>query len=177
MSKERDLIAPGIAGRGGVWADLGSGTGIFTLELRELLGPQCTIYSIDRNGHDLDRQRRAFAERFPGSDVHYLRADFTKPLDLPQLDGIVIANALHYVHFKDQAAVLDRLCGYLRWPGGRFIIVEYNATSGNPWVPYPIDIEAFKLLASQVGLTDPVVLAVIPSRFLREMYSALAIRR
>ncbi len=176
MSKERDLISPGIDRTGGVWADFGSGTGIFTLELRGLLGPECEIYSIDRNGHDLDRQRHAFEQQYPGSNVHFMRADFTQPLDLPRLDGIVMANSLHYVRFQHQASVLSTLCGYLRWPGGRLILVEYNAQSGNPWVPYPIDIEAFRLLAAQVGLSEPSVLSIIPSRFLREMYAALAIR-
>jgi ubiquinone/menaquinone biosynthesis C-methylase UbiE len=176
MSKERDLISSGIEAPGGVWADFGSGSGIFTLELRGLLGPTCEIYSIDRNGHDLERQRRAFAEQYPGSNIHFIQADFTKPLDLPQLDGIVMANALHFVPYRQQAAVLARICGYLRQPGGRFIIVEYNARTGNLWVPYPLDVAAFFALARQVGLAEPRVLATIPSRFLREMYAALALR-
>jgi len=177
MSKERDLISPGIDRAGGVWADFGSGTGIFTLELRGLLGPACEIYSIDRNGRDLDRQRRAFDEQYPGTNVHFIQADFTKPMELPRLDGIVMANALHFVPFQRQADVLARLCGYLRWPGGRFIIVEYNARSGNLWVPYPVDLDAFTFLATKVGLSDARVLSVIPSRFLREMYSAMAVWR
>jgi ubiquinone/menaquinone biosynthesis C-methylase UbiE len=176
MTKERDLISPGITAQGGVWADFGSGTGIFTLELCGLLGTRAEIYSIDRNGHDLDRQRQAIEARYPEQRVHYLRADFTQPLDLPPLDGIVMANALHFVRFEHQAQVLARIGGYLRWPGGRFIIVEYNAQSGNIWVPYPVDSEAFNLLAAQAGLSEPEVLARIPSRFLREMYSALALR-
>ncbi len=177
MSKERDLISQGIDTTGGVWADFGSGSGIFTLELRGLLGPTCEIYSIDRDGRDLERQRRAFAEQYPGTNIHFIQADFTKPLDLPPLDGIVMANALHFVPYQQQAATLARICGYLRQPGGRLIIVEYNAQSGNMWVPYPISVEAFRSLAHQVGLSEPRVLSVIPSRFLREMYSALAIRQ
>jgi ubiquinone/menaquinone biosynthesis C-methylase UbiE len=174
MSKERDLIARGVPGPGGVWADLGSGTGIFTLELRGLLGPTCTIYSVDRNGRDLDRQRRDFAERYPGSDVRFIEADFTRPLNLPELDGLLMANSLHYVPYPDQVAVLARLCAHLRRPEGRFVLVEYNARSGNPWVPYPVDMELFGRLARAVGLSNPDVLAAIPSRFLREMYAALA---
>jgi ubiquinone/menaquinone biosynthesis C-methylase UbiE len=176
MSKERDLISPGIPAPGGVWADFGSGTGIFTLELRDLLGPESEIYSIDQHGRDLDQQRRAFEQRYPGSTVHFRRADFTQPLDLPPLDGIVMANALHFVRYADQPGVLTRIAGYLRRPGGRFIIVEYNARSGNVWVPYPIDVDAFVSLAARAGLSNPTLLGRIPSRFLREMYSALAVR-
>jgi ubiquinone/menaquinone biosynthesis C-methylase UbiE len=177
MSKERDLISQGIPAQGGVWADFGSGTGIFTLELAGLLGPTAEIYSVERNGRDLERQRRAFQEHYPQAVVHFVQADFTRQLTLPPLDGIVMANALHFVRFQEQAAVLARIAGYLRRPGGRFILVEYNARSGNIWVPYPIDIEAFGLLAAQAGLSEPQVLSVVPSRFLREMYGALALRR
>lgn len=177
MGKERDLITPGIDRAGGVWADFGSGTGIFTLELRGLLGPTSEIYSIDRNGRDLQRQRQAFDQQYPGTRLHIMQADFARPLGLPQLDGIVMANALHFVPFARQAEVLTRIAGYLRWPGGRFIIVEYNARSGNPWVPYPIDVESFMLLAEQAGLSDPRMLTAVPSRFLREMYSAIAYRK
>jgi ubiquinone/menaquinone biosynthesis C-methylase UbiE len=176
MSKERNLISPGIDAAGGIWADFGSGTGIFTLELSGLLGPEGEIYSIERNGRDLDRQRRAFEQQYPGANVHFVQADFTRPLDLPRLDGIVMANALHFVRFQDQPAVLKQICGYLRWPGGRFIIVEYNSRSGNPWVPYPIHVDAFRMLAAQAGLSEPKVLSIIPSRFMNEMYSALALR-
>ena len=177
MSKERDLISGGIAALGGVWADLGSGTGIFTRELAALLGPSATIYSVDRDARDLERQRQSFARELPAARVQWLRADFTQPLALPTLDGIVMANALHFVPFHKQAAVLTQICSYLRWPGGRFIIVEYNAQAGNMWVPYPISIDAFLFMAGQIGLHEARVLSVIPSRFLREMYSALAIRK
>lgn len=177
MSKERDLISPGIPGPGGVWADFGSGTGIFTLELRGLLGAESEIYSIDRNRRDLEQQRRTFAQHYPGANIRFIRADYTNPLDLPPLDGIVMANTLHYVPYNEQAAVLTRICGYLRRPGGRLIIVEYNARSGNIWVPYPIDVDAFRRLAALAGLAEPTVLATIPSRFLREMYAALALTR
>ena len=177
MGKERDLITPGIDKAGGVWADFGSGTGIFTLELRGLLGPTSEIYSIDRNGRDLERQRQAFDQQYPGTRLHIMQADFAQSLDLPQLDGIVMANALHFVPFARQAEVLTRIAGYLRWPEGRFIIVEYNARSGNPWVPYPIDVESFMLLAEQAGLSDPRMLTAVPSRFLSEMYSAMAYRK
>src|SRR5579859_289448 len=176
MSKERDLIAPGIDRPGGVWADFGSGTGIFTLELRGLLGPNCEIYSIDRNARDLERQRQSLDQHYPHTAIHYLRADFTKPLELPPLDGIVMANALHFVPFDRQAAALTSIAGYLRRSGGRLIIVEYNARSGNFWVPYPIDFESFMLLAEQSGLSDANMLTAVPSRFLREMYSASAVR-
>ena len=45
-----ELIRGGVPGAGGVWADLGAGTGNFTWALRELLGTHGLIYSVDRDG-------------------------------------------------------------------------------------------------------------------------------
>lgn len=175
MSKERDLILPGIATQGGRWADLGSGTGIFTRTLRGILGTEAEIFSVDRDGGSLAEQRRAFAAEYPDATVHYIHADFTQPLDLPVLDGILMANSLHYVRYDRQQDVLRQIVGYLR-PGGSLIIVEYNARHGNPWVPYPVDYELFGSLARGVGLQDIRRLAAVPSRFLNEMYAAYGVR-
>lgn len=175
MSKEHDLIIPGIPMRGGRWADLGSGTGIFTRTLRGILGAEAEIFSVDRDGGSLAEQRRAFAVEYPNANVRYLQADFTQPLDLPTLDGILMANSLHYVRYDRQQEVLRQIVTYLR-PGGSLIIVEYNARHGNPWVPYPVDYELFVSLAGKIGLQDIRRLAAVPSRFLNEMYAAQGVR-
>lgn len=164
-----------VTGAGGapiVWADLGSGTGAFTLALADLLGPTATIYSVDRDRGALREQERALRERFPGVALHALAADFTRPLDLPPLDGVVMANSLHYV--REKAPVLALVRGYLK-PGGRLLIVEYNADRGNPWVPYPFAYPTWERLAAQAGFAGTRLLARVPSRFLGEMYSALSV--
>ncbi|MEO7001818.1 MAG: class I SAM-dependent methyltransferase, partial [Ktedonobacterales bacterium] len=77
------LLRNGVPNQGGVWADLGSGTGAFTLALADLLGPTAMIYSADRDRSALREQERAMQARFPSVTVHYLTADFTEPLELP----------------------------------------------------------------------------------------------
>jgi hypothetical protein len=62
-------------------------------------------------------------------------------------------------------------------PNGACLIVEYNVDSGNPWAPYPLSFETFRALAPHVDLTTPRLLATVPSRFLREFYSAAAYKR
>jgi len=167
------LLRDGIAAQGGVWADLGSGWGAFTLALADLLGPTATIYSVDRDRSALRDQERAMSARFPSVTVSYLTADFTGPLELPLLDGVVMANSLHFQ--RDKAATLALVRGYLR-PGGRLLLVEYNADRGNPWVPYPLAYPAWERLAGQSGFVHTRLLATYPSRFLREMYSAVSER-
>ena len=156
---------------GGVWADLGSGEGAFTLALADLLGPGGRIYSVDRDRGALDVQARALRARFPAVQVQTRAADFTRPLDLPLLDGIVMANSLHFV--RRPAPVLTLLRGYLR-PGGRLIVVEYNTDHGNMWVPHPFAYSTWVTRAQEAGFVDTRLLATIPSRFLGEIYSALS---
>lgn len=172
-SKEYNLIAPGVPQRGGRWADLGSGGGAFTLPLAQLLGPEGEIYSVDWNPHSLETQRQQFEANNPQARVHYLPADFTQPLDLPPLDGILMANSLHFQ--ERQEPVLARALSCLK-PGGRLIVVEYNTNLGNHWVPYPIDLAAFQRLALRAGFVQVRLLARVPSRFLGEMYSCLGLR-
>jgi SAM-dependent methyltransferase len=110
---------------------------------------------------------------FPATVASYLAADFTSPLDLPLLDGIVMANSLHFQRRKEP--VLALVFRYLR-PSGRLVLVEYNADHGNLWVPHPLSFPSWEALARSAGFRDTQLLAVVPSRFLREIYSALSIR-
>lgn len=170
------LLRGGIAQAGGTWADFGSGGGAFTLALRELVGADAEIYSIDRDAGRLREQERAFQQRFPPSQgnpshIHFIHADFTRPLELPPLDGIVMANALHY--FKDKEKILQYVRSFLK-AEGVLLLVEYNVDVGNPWVPHPLSFETFRKLAPRAGFSTPRLLATAPSRFLNEFFSAAA---
>ncbi len=110
--------------------------------------------------------------RFPATTVHYITGDFTRRLDLPLLDGVVMANSLHFVSQKDP--VLQSVRSYLR-PGGRLILVEYNADRGNMWVPHPLSYGTWEMLASKNGFTQTRLLAKVPSRFFGEIYAALSL--
>ncbi len=166
------LLRKGIPESGGVWADLGSGSGAFTLALAELLGPTGRIYSVDKDSSVLRQQEQAMRQFAPAMNVTYIVADFTRQLDLPQLDGIVMANSLHFVRKKDE--VLQRVASYLH-PGGRLLLVEYNVNRGNMWVPYPFSYETWEELASKNGFAETQLLEKRPSRFLNEMYSAVSL--
>ena len=163
------LLRKGIAHSGGVWADLGAGTGGFTLALAELLGPTATIYAIDKNGMDLHRLNQTMRQQFPQTDLHLLQADFTEGLELPLLDGIVMANSLHFLSSKD--AFLRQMRAWLK-PNTRFLLVEYNVEEGNHWVPFPVSYRCFTQLAKHHGFSHTELLATRPSRFLGEIYAA-----
>jgi len=164
------LLRDGVTS-GGRWADLGAGTGAFTLALAELVGTGGEVTAVDRDRgalHDLERTLRP-----GGATVRTLRADFTKPIDLAPLDGVVMANSLHFV--RDKAPVLALVRAMLK-PAGRLLLVEYDADKGNPYVPHPLSFEAWRTLADASGFTGTRELASVPSRFLRRIYSAVSVR-
>jgi ubiquinone/menaquinone biosynthesis C-methylase UbiE len=156
-----------------IWADFGSGHGAFTLALADLLGSNAEIYSIDRDSGALRDQQRTMTAQFPAVTVHYQTADFTQPLTLPPLDGIVMANSLHFVPPRAKPSVLALVKRYLR-PGGRLLLVEYNTDHGNTWVPHPMSYSTWEALARENGFTHTHRLAAVPSRFLGEIFSAVS---
>ncbi len=167
------LIKKGISTKGGVWADLGSGDGAFTLALRDLAGPESKIYSVDKDRERLKRQKEAFEKQFPHSHIQYIEQDFTGDLQLPKLDGLLMANSLHYV--QDHVGFLTQIQKCLK-PKGRIILVEYSIDTGNQWVPYPLSFPTFKKIAKDVGFKTVELLERIPSSYWEEMYSAIACR-
>lgn len=159
-----ELIRGGVDGGGTRWADLGAGEGAFTRALLELLGPEARITAVDRDARAL-RQLAGMA----GIDTK--PADFTRPLGLERLDGVLMANSLHFV--RDKGPVLE-LVGQMLVPGGRLVIVEYGTDRGNPWVPHPFTYARWELMAARAGFVGTRLLRTIPSSHFGSMYSAVS---
>jgi ubiquinone/menaquinone biosynthesis C-methylase UbiE len=169
-----NLLRGGVSAPGGVWADFGSGAGAFTLALAELIGPSGQIHSVDRDRRALEQQERAMRGRFPATAVTYYPADFTQPLQLPPLDGVVMANALHFLPRPAQENLARQIGRYLQ-AGGRLILVEYDTDSGNPWVPHPLSFTTWQEMAPRCGFAGATLLATQPSRFLGHIYAAVSV--
>jgi len=171
------LLRKGVPNPGGsgVWLDLGAGEGAFTLALAELLGGGSTIHAIDRDAASLEvlSSRYARLERRLGAAarVETRVADFTKDLGFSEIEGIVMANSLHF--HRNKAPVLARVHGMLK-EEAPLLLVEYDADRGNPWVPYPISFETWRTLATASGFSEPRLLDSEPSRFMSRIYSAAA---
>ena len=159
---------------GGTWADLGAGSGAFTLALRELIGPGGVIFAVDKDRSRLNELEREYRSRFGNQGgLQLIPGDFTRPLNLHDLDGVLMANSLHY--FRDKEKILLQVQTLMK-PGGALVVIEYNVDRGNPWVPYPISFETWRSLAQRVGFGEPRLLARHSSSFLREFYSAECIK-
>jgi ubiquinone/menaquinone biosynthesis C-methylase UbiE len=175
--KHRDAVAlleGAVPRRPGTWADLGSGDGTFTRALAELVGQGSRIYAVDRDASALASVARQKVAA--GVDVVPVTADFTGPFELPGfegqlLDGILLANALHFV--SEQVQVLGRLASRVM-PGGWVIVVEYDNRAASRWVPYPISSVRWPALAREAGLTAPVVTGSRRSAFGGALYVGVA---
>lgn len=167
----RDGVPRGEPTRDGpVWADLGSGGGAFTAALAEILGPGARIVSVDRDRRGLQSQARMFASLFSGVRLETIAGDFTADIPMPPLDGLVLANSLHF--HPDPCGVLLHVGGWLK-PGGRVVVVEYDARRSGPWVPHPVPFDVLEAAARCAGMQQPRLLARRPSRYHGSMYSAV----
>ena len=180
VSDAIELIRDAVGVSAGVWADLGAGTGTFTRALTELLGAGSTLYAVDANARAVRALRELSSSSSGSVRMIAVSADFTRPLELPglvrggaQLDGILLANALHFV--RDAERVLSGLVKELR-PGGRVIVVEYDRREASQWVPYPITASRWLQLAESAGLTDPTITATRPSSYSGILYTGTATR-
>jgi len=148
-----ELISKGISGTGKPqkWADLGCGSGTFTKALADILPYESQILGVDKSIQHLEMTMGNSVS------VDFLHADFEQTdLGLSNLDGILLANSLHYV--KDKKALVSRLEKYLS-ANKRFLIVEYDSLSANQWVPYPIDFIRLKELFTELNYNAVVKLS------------------
>ncbi|MGH7567868.1 MAG: class I SAM-dependent methyltransferase [Gemmatimonadales bacterium] len=169
------LIARAIPRGPGVWADFGAGDGTFSQALAYLLEPGSRIYAVDRKRAAMVSLKPV---RIEGITLIPVVADFTRALVLPGvagagLDGMLFANALHFV--SRAADVLRRLAPLLR-PGGRLVIVEYDRRGPNHWVPYPIPAPRLAELLASAGFSTPTITATRPSAYGGSLYVAAAER-
>jgi SAM-dependent methyltransferase len=149
------------------WCDLGSGSGTFTMALAQLLAPGSTIHAVD-----LDRRALArIPDQHGGVEIRKIVGDLqSSSLRLPSVDGILMANVLHFV--QEQQVFLRSLLSF----ADRFLIVEYERTRPTPWGPYPVGFERLRQLFTEQGVERVEKLSTRPSLFGGIIYSAFAER-
>ena len=141
------------------WADLGCGNGVFTGALASLLPAGSYIHAVDKTEQHLQPVPQK------NVSIHFHLADFAKDvLPFSSLDGILMANALHYV--KDKLPLLEQLKNKLL-PDGIFILVEYDITQANHWVPYPVNFIRLQQLFLDAGFSNCKKLGERPSIYQR----------
>src|SRR3954462_2698537 len=154
------------------WADLGCGTGTFTLALAGLLAPGSTIHAMDSDASSL----RKIPSAHKSSSITTHHGDFLKPQMWPfaDLDGILMANSLHYV--EDQATFIRACASRMKSPH-YFLIVEYDTDAANRWVPYPVTQTRLTTLFNGAGYGSIKLLRSRPSLYRRAPLYAALVRR
>jgi ubiquinone/menaquinone biosynthesis C-methylase UbiE len=147
------------------WCDLGCGNGTFTAALAQLLAAGSTIHAVDLD----QRALTEIPDQHDGVKIRKILGDLQSPgLSLPSVDGILMANVLHFI--QEQSLFLRKLLSVT----DRFLIVEYERSKPNPWGPYPVSFERLRDLFSEAGVEHVERLATRPSRFGGTIYSAFA---
>ncbi len=111
---------------GAVVADIGAGSGVFTLPLARAV-PQGRVYAVDIDQGLVDHIARK-AEEARAPNVRPVLGQFTDPrLPARDVDVAFIYDVLH--HIEDRATYLRSLAGYLK-PGGRIAVIDFHPELG-----------------------------------------------
>ena len=112
---------------GDVVADLGAGTGVFSLPLARVVGPGGKVYAVDIDKGLVDYvAAKAKAANVP--NVQAVLGKFADPaLPAADVDLAFMHDVLH--HVQDREGYLRAAAKYVK-PGGRFAFVEPDAATG-----------------------------------------------
>jgi ubiquinone/menaquinone biosynthesis C-methylase UbiE len=107
---------------GEIVADIGAGSGYFTMRLARHVGATGRVYAVDVSP-DMIRHLHARVREAGLLNISPILAPPDDPL-LPQaVDRFVIVNVWH--HVEDQAGYLERMKKLLR-PGGRVVMIDFH---------------------------------------------------
>lgn len=123
---ERVIAALGIRSGDRV-ADLGSGSGYFTLRLARAVGPDGRVYAVDVD-EDMNEYLRERVAKAGLANVDVVLGRFDDPL-LPDggVDLVLIVDTYH--HLENRPAYFRNLRRDLE-PGGRVAVIDYDGRKG-----------------------------------------------
>jgi ubiquinone/menaquinone biosynthesis C-methylase UbiE len=122
-----DIIARLGLQPGQVVADLGAGTGVFSVPMAKVVGPTGKVYAVDVDKGLVDYIARKVKDQKVENVVPVLGKFGDPGLPATDVDLAFMHDVLH--HVEDRQGYLKQSARYLK-PGARFAIVELNATTG-----------------------------------------------
>ncbi len=140
---------------------------MFTNALANLLPSESKIFAVDKNKSQLNKIPYTIAR----VKIEKMYGDFTRVILPENLDGILMANSLHYV--KDKSTFIKNVKEKLK-SDCCFLIIEYDMDNSNPWVPYPISFNSLQIFFKTMDYNSINKINEMPSRFRRaNLYSAI----
>ena len=147
------------------FADLGAGTGVFSLPFAKAVGPQGRVYAIDVDAALLAIVKEK-AAGVSVSNIETVVAGATDPKVPEPVDLLFICDTMH--HLPNQAEYVKQFAKLLK-PGGRVAVIDFK--EGN----WPAGHESFKITPEQVdewmqaaGLTRAAAHEYLATNFFRE---------
>lgn len=117
-------------------ADIGAGSGYFTLQVAQAVGPTGSVQALDIAPEMLEYlDLRTKARRATNVALRQVTRDDPQ-LAPGSLDTILMIDTIHYV--KDRSTYAKKLLPALV-PGGRLVVIDYvpRSMSERPWGPPP----------------------------------------
>jgi ubiquinone/menaquinone biosynthesis C-methylase UbiE len=127
QNPEKIMDALGV-GEGVVVADLGAGSGWFTIRLAGRVGPNGTVYAEDIQRQMIDSITRR-VERLGLKNVKTVLGTPSDPRLPAPVDAVLIVDSYH--EMEQPVALLKNVAGKLK-PEGRVGIVNYKKEGGGP---------------------------------------------
>lgn len=122
-----DAVAALKLAPGSVIADIGAGSGVFTLPLAKAVGTAGRVYAVDIEQGLVDHiLKKSQEEKVP--NVVGVLGKFTDPaLPARNVDVAFIYDVLH--HIEDRVGYLKSLATYLK-PTGRIVVIDFHPELG-----------------------------------------------
>ena len=107
-------------------ADIGAGTGVFSIPLARAVRPGGKLYAVEVDEKLLAHIVEVGTEQGV-TNIESVYAEFNDPLLPPGVDLAFIHDVLHHIEARD--VYLKNLAGYLK-PGGRIAVIDFKAGVG-----------------------------------------------
>ena len=111
---------------GMVVADIGAGTGVFSLPLARAVRPGGKMYAVEVDEKLLEHVIEQGTEQGV-TNIEPVFAEFDDPLLPPGVDLAFIHDVLH--HIEKREVYVKNLAGYLK-PGGRIAVIDFKPGAG-----------------------------------------------
>jgi ubiquinone/menaquinone biosynthesis C-methylase UbiE len=122
------VVAASKIGRGSRIADIGAGTGLYTLLFAQAIGQDGLVYAVDIEPRFLKLINQRAADLDVGNVVSVLGRDRDITVPHHSVDVVFIADTYHY--FTDRQAIMATVKDALV-PGGRLIVLDYHLSKEN----------------------------------------------
>lgn len=148
-------------------ADIGAGSGYFTIPVAKAVGPTGTVWAIDASQEMLDYlDERLQSEQL--ENVKMVKVGRDDPQLPPAgVDTILMIDTIHYI--KERTPYAEKLRAGLA-PGGRLVIIDYRPKpwAERPWGPPPeqqIPRETLDADLAKAGLVPVKVHDFLPEQY------------